>query len=223
MCCASHTRSPAGERLVASFGPRQAALVPAPHGRCYALSAVTSHLTVNIAAIPLLWILPLAVYLLTFILAFELPGLYRRSILVRLLVVMLASLGYTLSRTDVSFPIGISILFYLAELFFACCFCHAEAYALRPPRTSETTLFYLLIAGGGAAGTFFIGIASPLIFTANYDMPLSFAVTALLALLVTWRDGWGTAIALDHELHPAALSGLDGAGRIPSQHHLSGA
>jgi hypothetical protein len=154
------------------------------------LSAVTSHLTINIAAIPLLWILPLAVYLLTFILAFEFPGLYRRAIIVRLLVVMLASLGYTLSRTDVSFPIGISILFYLAEAFFACLFCHAEAYAIRPQRTSETTLFYLFVAAGGAAGTFFIGIASPLIFTANYDLPISFTATALLALVVTWRDGW---------------------------------
>lgn len=154
------------------------------------LSAVTSHLTINIAAIPLLWILPLAVYLLTFILAFEFPGLYRRAIVVRLLVVMLASLGYTLSRTDVSFPIGISILFYLAEAFFACLFCHAEAYAIRPQRTSETTLFYLFVAAGGAAGTFFIGIASPLIFTANYDLPISFTATAMLALIVTWRDGW---------------------------------
>ena len=161
-----------------------------PMAAAMQLSAVTSHLTVNIAAIPLLWILPLAVYLLTFILAFEFPQLYRRAIIVRLLVVMLASLGYTLSRTDVSLPIGISILFYLVELFFACLFCHAEAYSLRPPRTSETTLFYLFIAGGGAAGTFFIGIASPSIFTTNYDLPISFAATALLALLVTWRDGW---------------------------------
>ena len=49
-------------------------------------SAVTSHLTVNIAAIPLLWMLPLAAYLLTFILAFEFPSLYRRGIVIRLLV-----------------------------------------------------------------------------------------------------------------------------------------
>src|SRR6202042_1873618 len=63
------------------------------------LSAVTSHLTVNIAAIPLLWILPLGVYLLTFILAFERPRFYNRAIIVRILVVMLASLGYTFSKT----------------------------------------------------------------------------------------------------------------------------
>ncbi|NYF50275.1 fused MFS/spermidine synthase [Tunturiibacter gelidoferens] len=154
------------------------------------LSAVTSHLTVNIAAIPLLWMLPLAVYLLTFILAFEFPALYRRGIVVRLLVVMLASLGYAISKTDVSLPIGIAILFFLAECFLAGLFCHAEAYALRPKNPAETTLFYLWIAAGGAAGTFCIGIASPMIFSANYDLAISFFVTAALAIAVTWSDGW---------------------------------
>ncbi|HWW97726.1 MAG TPA: fused MFS/spermidine synthase, partial [Edaphobacter sp.] len=65
-----------------------------------------------------------------------------------------------------------------------------ETYALRPQRASETTLFYLLIAAGGAAGTFFIGIASPLLFSANYDLAISFLVVAALAIAVTWSDGW---------------------------------
>jgi hypothetical protein len=161
-----------------------------PMAAAMQLSAVTAHLTVNIAAIPLLWMLPLAAYLLTFILAFEFPSRYRRGIVVRLLVVMLASLGYAISKTDVSLPIGIAILFFLVECFLAGLFCHAETYALRPQRGSETTLFYLLIAAGGAAGTFFIGIASPLIFSANYDLAISFFATALLAVAVTWQDGW---------------------------------
>lgn len=154
------------------------------------LSAVTSHLTVNIAAIPLLWILPLTAYLLTFILAFEFPSFYRRGVVVRVLVVMLASLGYALSKAETSFPIAINILFFLVECFVACLFCHAEAYALRPERRSETTFFYLLIAAGGAVGTFFIGIASPLLFSANYDLSITFLLTATMALVVTWRDGW---------------------------------
>jgi spermidine synthase len=161
-----------------------------PMAAAMQLSAVTAHLTVNIAAIPLLWMLPLTAYLLSFIIAFEFPGFYRRGIVVRLLVVMLASLGYAISKSDVSLPIGVAILFFLAECFLACLFCHAEAYALRPQRSSETTVFYLLIAGGGAAGTFFIGIASPLIFSANYDLAISFFVTAAVAVAVTWRDGW---------------------------------
>jgi hypothetical protein len=161
-----------------------------PMAAAMQLSAVTAHLTVNIAAIPLLWMLPLAVYLLSFILAFEFPTLYRRGIVVRLLVVMLASLGYAISKTDVSLPIGVAILFFLVECFLAGLFCHAETYALRPQRPSETTVFYLLIAAGGAAGTFFIGIASPLIFSANYDLAISFFVTAAVAIAVTWHGGW---------------------------------
>lgn len=161
-----------------------------PMAAAMQLSAVTAHLTVNIAAIPLLWMLPLAVYLLTFILAFEFPSLYRRGVVVRLLVVMLAALGYAISKTEVSLPIGVAILFFLVECFLAGLFCHAEVYALRPQRGAETTVFYLLIAGGGVAGTFFVGIASPLIFSANYDLAISFFVTAALAIVVTWHDGW---------------------------------
>jgi hypothetical protein len=155
------------------------------------LSAVTSHLTENIAAIPLLWILPLAVYLITLILAFQFPKLLPRSILTRLLVVMLAGLGYMLTKPDGSLPLRISILFFLLELFLAGLFLHSEAYALRPARRSETTLFYLLFAAGGALGSFLIGIASPMLFSFNYDLALSFCATALFALAVLWPSGWG--------------------------------
>lgn len=168
------------------------------------LCAVTSHLSQNIAAIPLLWVLPLAVYLITFIAAFEAPCLYRRWLIVRLLVVMLASLGYILSKTDVSLPIVIAVGFFLIELFFACFFCHAETYALRPGNPSEATLFYLLLAAGGAAGTIFIGIGCPLLFDANYDVAIAFLATAAVAIPVTWNNGWaqrllwttGTALLL---------------------------
>ena len=161
-----------------------------PMAAAMQLSAVTAHLTVNIAAIPLLWTLPLAVYLVTFILAFEFPRFYRRGIAVRLLVVMLAALGYAISKTDVSLPIGAAILFFLTECFIACLFCHAETYALRPANARETTLFYLLIAAGGTSGAFLIGILSPLVFSANYDLAIAFFVTAVLAAVVTWSDGW---------------------------------
>jgi hypothetical protein len=161
-----------------------------PMAAAMQLSAVTEHLTQNIAAIPLLWVLPLAAYLLTFILAFDAPSLYRRWLIVRLLVVMLASLGYMLTKTDMTIAIGISILFFLVEIFVACYFCHAEVCALRPQRASEATRFYLFIAAGGVTGTFFIGIACPFLFAANYDTAIAFAATAALALAVTWHDGW---------------------------------
>jgi spermidine synthase len=161
-----------------------------PMGAAMQLCAVTSYITANIAPIPLLWILPLAAYLITLILAFQFPRLVPRGILIRLLVVMLAGLGYMLSKVDVSLPLSFSLGFFLLEVFVSCLFCHTEAYALRPQRSSESTLFYLLFAAGGALGSFLIGIASPLVFSFNYDLALTFFVTALLALAVTWTTGW---------------------------------
>jgi hypothetical protein len=161
-----------------------------PMGAAMQLSAVTSYLTANIAAIPLLWILPLAVYLITIILAFQFGRFLPRAIITRFLVVMLAGLGYMLTKVDVSLPMSIAMSFFLVEVFISCLFCHTEAYALRPKRSSESTLFYLYFAAGGALGSFLIGIASPLIFSFNYDLALSFLATALLALAVTWAGGW---------------------------------
>jgi hypothetical protein len=102
---------------------------------------------------------------------------------------MLAALGYMLSK-NFSLPIDLTILFFLIECFVACYFCHAETYSLRPQRPSETTLFYLLIAAGGATGAFLVGIAFPLIFSANYDLALAFTATAAVAVAATWYDGW---------------------------------
>jgi len=152
---------------------------------------VTGYITANIAPIPLLWILPLAVYLITLVLAFEFPRLLPSGIVTRFLAVMLGGLAYMLSHVDVTLPIRIGIAFFLFELFVACLFCHNEAYALRPRRGSESTLFYLLFAAGGALGSFLVGIAFPLLFRFNYDLALTFVVTALLALAATWTSNWG--------------------------------
>jgi phosphate starvation-inducible membrane PsiE len=165
-----------------------------PMGAAMQLSAVTSFLTANIAAIPLLWILPLAVYLLTIILAFEFPRLLPRSIVARFLIVMLAGLGYALSKQEVEWPLRISIAFFLIEAFAACLFCHSETHRLRPRRASESTLFYLLFAAGGALGSFIIGIVFPLLFRFNLDLVITCAFTALLAFVVTWEDGWSVRL-----------------------------
>jgi hypothetical protein len=161
-----------------------------PMGASMQLSAVTSYITANIAPIPLLWILPLGVYLLTIILAFEFPRLLPRGILVRFLAIMLGGLAYMLAKVDHTLPIAIGISFFLVELFIAGLFLHVEAYRLRPQRTSESTVFYLLFAAGGALGSFLIGIVAPVVFSFNYDLAITFFITALLALAATWRSGW---------------------------------
>jgi predicted O-methyltransferase YrrM len=158
------------------------------------LCAVTSYLTANIAAIPLLWILPLAAYLITLIIAFEYARFVPRPVLTRLLAVMLAGLAYMLAKADVSLPVGIGIAFFLIEMFLACLYCHVEAYALRPRAAKDLTVFYLLFAAGGAIGSLLIGIASPLIFSSNYDVAISFFATALVAILVVWPASWSERV-----------------------------
>jgi protein-L-isoaspartate O-methyltransferase len=154
------------------------------------LAAVTSHLSQDIAAIPLLWVLPLGVYLLTFVVAFELPAWYQRNLVSRVMIVLLASLGYALSRVDTRLPVGLAVVFYMLEVFVTCWFCHAETYTLRPANAARSTEFYLTIAAGGVTGTFLIAIASPLVFRANYELALAFLATAVLAAITTWEEGW---------------------------------
>ena len=161
-----------------------------PMGASMQLSTVTAYITANVAAIPLLWILPLAVYLLTLILAFQFRLALPWNIIARIMVVLLGALAYSLHNTNAGWPLWVSLVFFLGELFFACIFCHVEAVRLRPQRSSEATLFYLLFAAGGALGSFLIGIAAPLVFTYNLDLPVTFFVTAALALALNWRNGW---------------------------------
>src|SRR5262249_22507226 len=112
------------------------------------LSAVTSHLSQNIAAIPLLWILPLTIYLLTFVIAFNGGGWYPRWVVVGLLPGALAGIGYVIANVDKATPIRYSVPIFCSSLFIGCLFCHGELYRRRPsPR--YTTQYYLFIAAGG--------------------------------------------------------------------------
>ena len=165
------------------------------------LSAVTQYLTVNVAAIPLLWILPLAVYLATFVVAFQARRVVPRGGSMGLLAVMLVSLGDFVAHPAMALPIGVGIGLFLLEVLAACLFCHAELYALRPEGPGEVTAFYLTIAAGGAAGSFLIGIVAPLVFRGNYDLSITFLLTGVVALAACWtgmrqRVLWGAMCML---------------------------
>jgi SAM-dependent methyltransferase len=153
------------------------------------LCAVTNHLSQNIAAIPLLWIAPLTIYLLTFVIAFN-GKFYWRWLMVRLLAVALGSLGYFIAKPDEDLPIAISVPLFCLVLFIGCLFCHGELYRRRPgPR--YTTQYYLLIAAGGALGSMFVGVWAPYIFRGSYEMAWSLVYTAALAAAVMWKEHWG--------------------------------
>jgi spermidine synthase len=157
------------------------------------LSAVTSHLSQNIAAIPLLWILPLTIYLLTFVLAFNGGRVYSRWLMVRLLAVALGGVAYLIAYTKMDVPIMISIPLFCLTLFIGAFFCHGELY-LRRPAAAYLTQYYLLIAAGGALGSMFVGVLAPLIFNGSYEMAWGLVYTAALAAMLMWRQHWGWRI-----------------------------
>ncbi len=166
------------------------------------LSAVTSHLSQNIAAIPLLWIVPLTIYLLTFVLAFNSERLYPHWLIVRLLPVMLGGVAYLAVDITMDVPPWISIPFFCLTLFTGAFFCHGELYRRRPsPR--YTTQYYLLIAAGGALGSMFVGVLAPLMFNGNYEMAWSLVYTAALAAVLMWKEHWGWRL-----FWPAMTAGL---------------
>ncbi len=153
------------------------------------LSAVTSHLSQNIAAIPLLWILPLTIYLLTFVLAFNGGKIYSRQIMMGLLPSALGGVGYLIVDTTMDVPIFISIPLFCLTLFIGAFFCHGELYLRRPP-AQYLTQYYLLIAAGGALGSMFVGVLAPMVFSGSYEMAWSLVYTAALAAALMWRQHW---------------------------------
>ena len=146
------------------------------------LLAVTSHLSQNVAAIPLLWIFPLSVYLFSFILCFERAAWYRRTPYIALLGVALAGMAFaTYSKNAGILPIQVGIPVFLVGLFICCMVCHGELARLKP-HPHYLTHFYLTISAGGAAGGVLVALAAPLLFNAYYELPIALAATAALAL-----------------------------------------
>ena len=147
------------------------------------LLAITNHITQNIAAVPLLWIIPLSLYLLTFILCFASHSFYPRSIFLRLLAVALGAMTYALSPSFIQLPIKVAIPLFCVGLFVACMFCHGELARLKPaPR--YLTAFYLMVATGGALGAIFVAAIAPHIFSAFYELHVAIGMCGILVVIV---------------------------------------
>jgi SAM-dependent methyltransferase len=157
------------------------------------LLAITNQLSQNVAAIPFLWVLPLSIYLLTFILCFEGSGWYRRNPYLQLLAVALGSMAYAVSiDTSGSVPIKLMVPLFGMGLFTCCMVCHGELARLKPhPR--YLTHFYVMISAGGALGGLLVGVVAPHFFNALYELPLGLMGCAALVLAVLRLDagpGW---------------------------------
>ncbi len=172
--------------------PEEAA-APAPSARVLAvwialaamgsvtLLAVSNHLTQNVSSIPLLWVIPLAIYLLTFILCFEGTRWYRRDAYLGFLVWIICVMAWFLADKRLQFEIAWQVGVFAAGLYIVCMFCHGELARLRPgPR--HLTLFYLVVSLGGVLGGVLVGIAAPLTLPGYLELEIALVVVALLAL-----------------------------------------
>jgi spermidine synthase len=162
------------------------------------LLGATTYITTDLAAVPLLWVLPLALYLLTFILAFgRWPAWAHRAVSAAVLPIVLVVLFLMLS--DARPRIWVTVLWHLLALFVAALGVHGELARGRPP-AHRLTEFYLLISIGGALGGIFNALVAPLVFRSLLEYPLALALACVLVrpgvAAATIRRGWDLAIPL---------------------------
>jgi SAM-dependent methyltransferase len=151
--------------------------------------AVTNHLTQNVAAIPLLWIVPLAIYLLTLILCFDGDGWYRRAVFLPLNALALSGAGYVLLRPELDTSLRLQLPLFSAALFVYCMFLHGELVR-RKPSGRYLTQFYLMMALGGALGGVSVGLGAPYLLRGYYELPIGLAACAMTALFLEYRQSW---------------------------------
>lgn len=149
------------------------------------LLAATNQMTQDIAAIPFLWVLPLTLYLLSFILCFAGPRWYSRRYIYGLLVLSLLYCWVLIERATLHIVLQLAV--YALLLFCICMICHGEMVRLRPP-PEHLTAFYLTISLGGALGGVFVNLIAPLIFNNFWEFPLGLVLCWLLLLAVLWVD-----------------------------------
>jgi hypothetical protein len=147
------------------------------------LFSITTHLSQNIAPIPFLWVLPLALYLATFMIAFESDKLYNRAVMFFLMVPVFYYMARDLYEDAGNLHIKYLIPIFSAGLFLGCMLCHGEL-ARRRPAPRYLTLFYLMVSLGGALGGTFVALIAPRIFSSNFELPIAIGACAIIGAVV---------------------------------------
>jgi hypothetical protein len=174
------------------------------------LLAVTNFLLQNVAAIPLFWIVPLALYLLSFIVAFGSLWWYWRPFWYLAAAAAVAAMIVAMSGFSSLNDYRFLPLFTIC-LFVACLVCHGEVASLRP-RPRYLTSYYLIIAAGGAFGGLFVAAAAPLLLIANFELQIIVPLTAAAIVLAAWwRYRFTKHAGLRDTLLMVSLSLLSGA------------
>jgi spermidine synthase len=146
------------------------------------LLSVTNQVSQEVAVIPFLWIVPLAIYLLSFIFAFSDSRWYDRRVYALLFSLASLAMLWALTHAD-SLNVLVQIVIYNLLLFIASMICHGELYRLRP-HADHLTSFYLMVSLGGAAGGIFVNLIAPFIFTGYWEFYLAWLMTIVLLVVM---------------------------------------
>ena len=155
------------------------------------LLAVTNQLCQNVAAVPFLWVVPLGLYLVTFILCFEGDGWYRRGLFGMLWPVALGLSLWLDFGAFASVGIQAQIALYCFILFVCCMVCHGELARLRP-NPKQLTLFFFVISIGGLLGGAFVTLVAPVIFNLFYEFYVGVIGSGIALLAILRRMHWQT-------------------------------
>lgn len=151
------------------------------------LLAVSNHITQNVASVPLLWILPLTIYLVTFILTFDSTRWYRRKGFLVATAIALGVMAWALADRRYTHELELQVGVFCVGLFVACMFCHGEIVRLKPS-PKYLTRFYLMISVGGAVGSVLVGILAPLFLPAYFELGAGLVLCAALLLWQARRE-----------------------------------
>ena len=150
------------------------------------LLAVTNQMCMDVGVVPFLWVLPLGLYLLTFILCFQSDGIYWRPVFWPMLGLTTAAIVWLL-YLNVHVKLEAQTIGYSAGLFACCMVCHGELARLKPSPRHLTT-FYLCSSAGGALGGLFVALVAPLVFRGYYELHVGLWACLALAALALWRE-----------------------------------
>lgn len=167
----------------------KAAWVALPALASVMLLVVTNHVCQDIAVVPFLWVLPLSIYLASFIICFDSPQWYRPKPIAAITLIALVMI-----QAKTLFPSSIQLIveacFYMVMLFGACLLCHGEVARLKPG-TEKLTLYYAMLSAGGALGGVIVAIICPLLLSNHAELPFFVAmVTALTFLMFFACKSW---------------------------------
>ncbi len=151
------------------------------------LLAVTNQICQEVASVAFLWVLPLTLYLLSFVICFDHPRRYSRPLWTAVLALSTAGICFALYTRMSSVGMVVQIGLYAAFVLACAMVCHGEVYRLRPA-ASALTSFYLTIAAGGAAGGVFVGVVAPRVFSGYWELHLGVWLAWLLFFVVLLAD-----------------------------------